>query len=258
MPFQAPPPPRSRRARAKGASPTEKDRILKWLVSLEEWPSSAMLEEYVTTHVEKNDRTYYRDDLATTQEAATRLHTILCQVRKTYLRKDGSRSFKRAEMKFWKDHLMRILSAPAINADPVLWQIASRIFKLPAGAVDKHFAKRKLKYVMGKEDGYEMALERCPTCKTKTKVIGGRCILSSHQERVLEIKQKKALEKKQFEAAKNKRRKMTYKCGCWAVLRPGQSVAVVDVKNINGRIISSDLITTMDPDSIVAAGAAGK
>ena len=136
-----------------------KQRLLKWLSDeLEEWPSPAVCLQYVNTRVDRFDRTYYRDCDATPEEAAKRLATILRKVREKFLAKDGARSFDRAEAAFWKDNLMRILSATSINGDPVLWKTAANIFKLPAAVIEKHFIKRKLSYVMSKGDKYEMAL----------------------------------------------------------------------------------------------------
>ena len=90
---------------------------------------------------------------------------------------------------------MRILSATKVSSDNVLLSKASKIFKLPPACIDKHFKERKQEYVDKKGPKYEMALERCTTCKTKTKIIGGGCIHVTHQEIVEEQKMQKAKEK---------------------------------------------------------------
>ena len=100
-------------------------------------------------------------------------------------------------------------------------------------------------------------VEKCKTCKTKTKIIGGNCILPTHQDRVDEIKKNKGIQKKRREKAENQLVKKICACGCWALLRPGQNVAVVEVMDMGDHVITNTPINELDTDTVVASGAAG-
>ena len=130
------------------------------------------MQENVTTQ----DRTYYREPTSTIKQAAQRLQVIATKVRQDYIETDGNVRFDREENKFWKMYLMRILSATKVSGDNVLLSKASKIFKLPHACIDKHFKQRKQEYISKKGPNYEMGLERCKTCKTKIKIIGGAYI----------------------------------------------------------------------------------
>ena len=99
--------------------------------------------------------------------------------------------------------------------------------------------------------------ERCKICKTKTKIIGGSCTLSAHQDRVNDIKKRKTKQKERKAAAAKQRVKQSCACGCWAMLRPGQSVAVVEVNDMGARVTSNTPINELDAATVVDLGFAG-
>ena len=70
----------SKRRSAKKASAQEKAKVERWLQSINQWPSDKMFEQYIATAVSINDRTYYRDNLATKQDAVKRLQGIAMRI----------------------------------------------------------------------------------------------------------------------------------------------------------------------------------
>ena len=215
------------------------------------------MEQYVATHVQKTNRMYYRDSIATPQEAVQRLQNVAVKLRQKYLDNEGKASFERDVDRVWQQNLIRILTAKNVSANTVLLRRVSRIFKLPPGNIDKYFKKRKLEYIVDKGDDYELGLERCATCNKKTKMIGGACILDSHKTLAAQIKDKKKEQQKLIEAAKKKRRKVTCKCGCWAILRPGEHLPCKEERMSNNKIVLTP-ISDMSADAVTSAGIAGR
>lgn len=129
----------SKRRNAKKASAKEKTKVEIWLQSISQWPSDEMFEHYVATSVSINDRTYFRDEFATKQDAVKRLQGIALRINEKNLSTKGKATFTRDEQKFWTDHLVQILSCVKVSDDSILLQQADKIFKLPANRIDKHF-----------------------------------------------------------------------------------------------------------------------
>ena len=98
----------SKRRNAKKTSAQEKAKVERWLESINQWPSDKMFEQYIATAVSINDRTYYRDNLATKQDAVKRLQGIAMRINDKHLSskgKDGKVVYTRDEETFWTDHL---------------------------------------------------------------------------------------------------------------------------------------------------------
>ena len=249
---------RSLNPRLQKASEEEKQNILEWINSLTKWPDSKLMEEYIKAHVESDNRTYYKDENTVMKDVVKRLHDIASKTRQSYVKKDGKVEFSTKVNSFWKRYLPRILSCKKVSGDVEMFAEVSRIFKLPSNLIDKHFNTRKREYILGKGKNYELGLERCTTCKTKTKVIGGSCILDSHQSLASALKAKKIRDKKLIEASKNKAVTVTCSCGCWANLRPGECAPKHEVKDDKGNVTSVLKCSSMSVAAIKNAQIAGR
>ena len=58
----------------------KKTKVERWLQSVNQWSSDKIFEQYIATTVSINDRTYYRDNLATKQDAVKRLQGIAMRI----------------------------------------------------------------------------------------------------------------------------------------------------------------------------------